>query len=155
MAIVNLSNIFHQATRDALIALAKAATNQVAVHGGLGVATTPAQFKLTAATNYMIGGVNYTKAATQNIATPVTTTTAGQYAKDLISINAAGTVTVTGGVIAASAAAAELPDVPEGSIALGYIAVPPSFVPGTTSVTADMLISVTHGVVVMDNAVAT
>lgn len=115
--------------------------NGVHVHGGFAVGTTTTKFKTSASTAYIIDGQNYNKAATDDIAQPAAgITSAGQYRKDLISIDATGTVTVTAGTVSTvSQNAAVKPAVPAGGIELGWIEVPPSFTPGTTVVTTGML----------------
>lgn len=119
--------------------------NGVQVHGGFAQATTTTRFKTSAATNYTINGQNYTKGTTDNIATPNGNTSAGQFRKDLISIDAAGTITVTAGTVAASQGAAVKPACPANQVELGWIEVPASFTAGTTDVTAGMLKQVVRG----------
>lgn len=113
--------------------------NHVTVHGGFAKGTTTTKFKTSADTHYILAGKHHKKAATDDIAQPASTTNGSQYAKDLISINASGTVTVTAGTKAASQGAAVKPDVPADNVELGWIEVPASFTPGTTDVTAGML----------------
>ena len=129
-----------------LLALVAAMFTRVFVHGGLDVATTTTKFKTSGTTNYMIDGVHYAKAATDNIATPNGNTIVGEYRKDLITLDAAGSFTVTAGTVAASQAAANLPNTPAGGCPIGHIEVPASFTAGTDSVTAGMLKAVTEGV---------
>lgn len=144
MTPLNFQDIRHVSLRKAFQGLMLAIMNGIFGGGDLAVAAQADKFKLSA-TNYRIDGVAYTKAAQDNIASPASTS-AGQYRKDLISINAAGTVTVTPGVVAATLLAAQPPALPASSIPLGWIEVPPAFVGGTTAVTAGMLFKWQHSV---------
>ena len=107
--------------------------------GVLDQGSTSTKFKTTKDFIFQIAGIVYAKAATDDIDQPATTTIADEFAKDLISIDAAGSVTVTGGVIAASQVLAVKPAVPAGEVEIGYIEIPASFTPGATDVTAGML----------------
>lgn len=140
-----LPGIFDQSYRNAFSRMATYSQNRVSQAGTLGVGSTPTNFKTGATLNYTVNGTALTKTATQNIAQPATTTGSGEYAKDLIVIDAAGTFAVVGGAKASSQTAAKLPEVPAGKVAVGYIAVPPNFTPGTSNVTADMLVDVVPG----------
>ena len=120
--------------------LRTALLNHVQVHGGFAQGTTTTKFKTSAATQYTINGQNYLKAATDDAGQPAAGVTSGaEFRKDLISIGAAGTFTVTVGTVAASQGAAVKPACPAGEVELGWIEVPNSFTPGTTAVTAGML----------------
>lgn len=111
-------------------------------HLSLGIldqGSTSTKFKTTKDFIFQIDGVVYAKAATDDIDQPATTTIADEFAKDLISVDDAGSVTVTGGVIAATQGAAVKPAVPAGEVEIGYIEIPASFTPGSTDVTSGML----------------
>lgn len=94
--------------------------------------------------HYKLGGIAYYKAAADNIAAPGVSTTAGQYKKCLLSIDTAGTITVTGGTAAASQALAELPACPDGELPIATFELAPSFTSGTTSLTAGMCVAYTE-----------
>lgn len=82
--------------------------------------TNAATIKTTNATSFRIAGVNYTKAATDNIAITATAQQAiSTYCLYLVSINASGTVTVTKGTEVATDTAV-LPALPADSAPLGY-----------------------------------
>lgn len=102
-------------------------TIQIAAPNGAGV-------------DYMINGVLYHKADTNNIAmTALAAQAADTYAKYLVSLDAAGTVTLTKGADAASSALALLPATPANQAAIGYIEVQTTgvtFTSGTTDLSA-------------------
>lgn len=106
---------------------------------GLAQGTNTKRFKTANATPYRLNGIVYSKAATDDIAQPLTTTNGTQYVKELISLDAAGTFALTAGTPAASQGAAALPATPANQTPIGYIEVPNNFTPGTTDVTAGML----------------
>lgn len=82
--------------------------------------TNAATIKTTDACSYVIDGVIYEKAATDNIAITATTEQAvSTYRLYLVSIDAAGTVTVTAGTAVATDTAT-LPALPASSAPLGY-----------------------------------
>lgn len=135
---LDLTQVHTQVMRNALTALYNAHLNQLLGDPGFAPGTDADKFKIGNAFDYRIGGVTYRKAAADDIAAP-TSSDAGEFRKDLISISAAGTVTLTAGTAAASQAAAELPATPDGNLPIGYIEVPESFVSETTDVTAGML----------------
>lgn len=140
---LDFRNIRHEVLRMAFQGLANALLNGVFSGGGLTQATNPDKFQV-AATSYRIAGVNYIKAAADNVATPNGNTAAGQFRKDLISINATGTITVTAGAVAATQALAVVPDCPANNIPLGWIEVPAGFTAGTTACTSAMLFKWPH-----------
>lgn len=105
-----------------------AATIAIAAPNGAGV-------------DYMINGVLYHKADGDNIAmTAATAQAAETFAKYLVSLNAAGTVTITKGADAATSALALLPATPASEAAIGYIeiqtAAATTFTSGTTDLSA-------------------
>lgn len=120
--------------------------NMVMVHGGFAVGSDTTTFATSAATHYILNGQNYTKAATDDIASPDGNTDAGEFRKDLISIDAAGDITVTAGTAAASQGAAVVPATPEDEIPLGWIEVPESFTSGSDNVTTGMLKQWIHSI---------
>lgn len=67
------------------------------------------------------------------------TTGAGQFCKVLVESNAAGALTLTAGALAGSQATAPLPLGDPTKISLGWIEIPASFTPDTTSLTGGML----------------
>lgn len=141
---LDFEHIRHKSLRMALQGIVNALLFGVWGGGDLGVGGTATKFKL-GATDYRIAGTAYTKAAADNIASPASTS-AGQYRKDLISLDAAGTVTVTAGAVAVSQDAAVLPACPADNVPVGWIEVPASFTSGTTEVTAGMLRKWTHAI---------
>lgn len=144
MVSLDFRHIHHKSLRMAVRGIVNSIMFGIFGGGDLAQATQTDKFKL-GLTHYRIDGVAYTKAAADNIASPASTS-AGQYRRDLISINAAGTVTVTAGAVAGTALAAQVPALPVLSIPLGWIEVPPAFVSGTTAVTNGMLFKWQHGV---------
>lgn len=122
----------HQPMQDVLAAL----MNRCMGACGLAEGTNAATIKTAAAVDFTIDGKMYTKAITDNIAiTAGEVQSADTYRKYLVSIVAAGTVTVTGGVEAATSALALLPDLPADSAPLGYFeiqTVAVTYTPGTT-----------------------
>lgn len=127
----------HQPLLDLLARL----LNRCFVAAGLAIATTATKIKTVNAVDYCIDGKMYSKAATDNI-----TITAGAvqavstFCKYLVSINAAGAVTVTKGTDAATSALALVPGLPADSAPLGYFEIETdgatTFTAGTTSLAA-------------------
>ena len=128
----------HQKLRDLLTSL----LNRSFTAAGLVIGTTTTKIKTAVALKYCINGLMYSKAATDNI---VITACAEQalatFAKYLVSINAAGTVTTTKGADAATAVLALLPDLPAASAPVGYFQIntdgTTTFTAGTTDLTSD------------------
>jgi hypothetical protein len=108
---------------------------------GLVIATTSTKIKTATAVDYTINGLNYQKAATDNI-----TITAGAvqaistFCKYLVSVDAAGTVTTTKGNDGTTAALALLSDLPANNAPLGYFQIATNgsttFTAGTTALDA-------------------
>lgn len=142
---MDLSAIPHEATRDCFRALEFRALNHLTQNPVLAVGTDTNEFKVSAF-SYKLGGVTYNKAAQDDISEPLTTTGAGEFVKELICIDSAGTISLVAGDAAATQAAATLPDVPANKLAIGYIEVPESFTPGTSNVTSGMLKNITETV---------
>jgi hypothetical protein len=107
----------HQNTIDLL----KGLLNRCFGKAGLAEGTNAATIKTVAAVDYCINGAIYTKAITNNIAiTAAAVQAVSTFCKYLVSINAAGTVTVTKGTSAATSALALVPNLPANSAPLGY-----------------------------------
>lgn len=108
---------------------------------GLVIATTSTKIKTATAVDYTINGLNYQKAATDNI-----TITAGAvqaistFCKYLVSVDSSGAVTTTKGEDATTAVLALLPDLPADNAPIGYFQVATSgadtFTAGTTALDA-------------------
>lgn len=102
--------------------------------------TNAGTLKTTNATTFRIAGVNYTKAATDNITmTAATQQAVSTYCLYLVSINASGTVAITKGTEVATDTAV-LPALPASSAPLGYIKIvtdgSTTFTSGTTDLGA-------------------
>ncbi len=147
---MNHDNILTQALRDSFDALEFLAFNHLMASPALAPGGTATNFAV-GAFSYMLGGVAYNKAAADNIAAPGSSTSSGEYRKILITIDAAGTVATVAGDVAASQAAAVIPDTPADKLAIGVLELPPSFTSGATDVTSGMCKSVTHAVNVIES----
>lgn len=116
------------------------ATSQLVSFGCvLAVGTTPAQLAVSAGEFVLAQAIVAFAAVTAQVIPAGATTSAGQFLKVLVESDAAGTLTLTPGVIAASQAAAVLPLGDPTKISLGWIEVPASFTAATTSLTSGML----------------
>jgi hypothetical protein len=107
---------------------------------GLAEGTNANTLKTAAVTSYTIAGVNYSKAATDNLAmTACTQQAISTYCLYLVSINSSGTVTTTKGTSTATDTAT-LPALPASSAAIGYFKVVTdashTFTSGTTDLSA-------------------
>lgn len=107
---------------------------------GLAEGTNANTLQVATAFNYRIGNLIYTKAITDNIAmTALAVQAVSTFCKYLVSINAAGTVTLTKGTEVATDASV-LPAVPASNCAVGYINVATdgstTFTSGTTDLGA-------------------
>ena len=130
-----LKNIDHIALREAL-------GNMCFTAAGLAEGTNANTIQTAAIANYSIDGVLYTKAITDNIAMTAAAAQADlTTCMYLVSIDAAGAVTITKGeeastlAIAAGTAEAKLPDLPDAQCALGAFKIVLSggtFTSGTT-----------------------
>lgn len=86
-----------------------------------------AKVKNTVAAYYTINGVTYTTAIAETAFTATTHDVTNAYFRIfLLSVAAAGTITITAGAEAATLAAAGIPAVPTGHIALGYVLINPT-----------------------------
>jgi len=130
------SNIDHQALRDTLAAIEWRHQNQLLGDPVLTFGTDADKCKVSAF-HYRLGGVEYYKAAADDIASssPATTTSV-QFRKDIVAIDSAGTITLIEGTAATSQALAELPDVVSTKLAIGYIEVQNSFTNESTDLVA-------------------
>jgi hypothetical protein len=135
---MDLTLVPHEPTRRILEAIENAMLNCLLYSPVLVQGTDTHEFRCSAF-SYRIGGNVYLKGAEDDIAQPLTTTTSVQHVKELISINAAGTVALTAGNVAATAEEALLPATPAGSLAIGWLEIPVSFTPGTTALTNAMI----------------
>ena len=127
----------HEKMREFLVNL----MNQSFGAAGLTIGGTSTKIKIAAAITFRIAGIPYAKAITDNI-----TVTAGAvqavstFCKYLVSINAAGTVTVTKGDDAATAVLALVPALPANNAPVGYVQVATdaatTFTAGTTALDA-------------------
>jgi hypothetical protein len=106
---------------------------------GLAEGTNANTIQIAAAVDYCIDGVVYLKAITDNIAmTALPVQAISTFCKYLVSIDAAGTVTLTQGNIAATAALALVPSLPADSAPLGYVQVATDAATTFTSGTTDL-----------------
>lgn len=142
---MDLSGIDDERLRDALRALETRALNHLTVNPVVAPGSDDTDFQVSAF-SYMLAGVVHNKAAADDIAPPGVSTSSGEFRKVLLSINAAGAITATGGDVAASQAAAALPDTPSGQLPIGYLELPASFTSGAASLTAGMCKQWTHSI---------
>lgn len=116
-------------TDGLMIPVTPAISNQLLVDGNLAISAVPEKFKTTQTAAYFLGGVSYTKAATDNLTfTAAHVITASKFGIILVQIDVAGTVStkVPASPQAydnAGAALAALPAADTGNVALGYIAI--------------------------------
>ena len=130
------TNIDHQTMRDTLAAIEFRHQNQLLGDPVLTFGTDADKCKVSAF-HYRLGGVEYYKAAADDIASssPATTTSV-QFRKDIVAIDSEGTITLIEGTAATSQALAELPDIPTTKLGLGYIEVQNSFTNESTDLVA-------------------
>lgn len=130
------TNIDHQTMRDTLAAIEWRHQNCLLGDPVLTFGTDADKCKVSAF-HYRLGGVEYYKAAADDIASssPATTTSV-QFRKDIVAIDSAGTITLIEGTAATSQALAELPDVVSTKLAIGYIEVQNSFTNESTDLVA-------------------
>ena len=125
----------HQKMRDLLLRM----LNRCFGAAGLAEGTNANTIQVAAAVDYCIDGVVYLKAITDNIAmTALPVQAISTFCKYLVSINAAGTVALTQGNIAATAALALVPALPADSAPLGYVQVATNGSTTFTSGTTDL-----------------
>lgn len=130
------ANIDAQALRDTLDAIEWRHKNCLLGDPVLTFGTDADKCKVSAF-HYRLNGVEYYKAAADDIASssPATTTSV-QFRKDIVAIDSAGTITLIQGTAATSQALAELPDIPTTKLGLGYIEVQNSFTNESTDLVA-------------------
>ena len=140
------SNIDHQALRDTLAAIEWRHQNQLLGDPVLTFGTDADKCKVSAF-HYRLGGVEYYKAAADDIASssPATTTSV-QFRKDIVAIDSAGTITLIEGTAATSQALAELPDIPVTKLGIGYIEVQNSFTNESTDLVAGNFVKLTSSI---------
>lgn len=123
MSAITLGHLFHAVTKFLV------GTRNLA-KGGIAIGTTKSKVKTAAAVDYSIGGVLYTKAATDDLFVLSGAAFAGATRYILLGLDKDGTASATVG------SATELPDVPAGVCPVGYLkvvaAVGTTFTPGTT-----------------------
>lgn len=91
---------------------------------GLAISSTVDNIKTTTTINYTVDGVFYSLSPSANINVPALTQQAvSTYAKYLVAVNSAGAFSITKGNSSARAAAAELPNLPDGYAPIGYFQV--------------------------------
>lgn len=131
------ANIDAQALRDTLAAIEFRHQNQLLGDPVLTFGGSDADKCKVSAFHYRLGGVEYYKAAADDIASssPATTTSV-QFRKDIVAIDSAGTITLIQGTAATSQALAELPDIPVTKLGIGYIEVQNSFTNESTDLVA-------------------
>jgi hypothetical protein len=97
----------------------------------MAVGTTPGKVKTTADCDFQIGGVIYTKAATDDLfdMTALADLTTGEYQTVALMVDHAGTASIGEGTVSASAAlalaAASFYTIPDDKCAVGYVAMGP------------------------------
>lgn len=130
------TNINEQALRDTFAAIEFRHQNQLLGDPVLTFGTDADKCKVSAF-HYRLQGVEYYKAAADDIASssPATTTSV-QFRKDIVAIDSAGTITLIQGTAATSQLLAELPDIPTTKLGLGYIEVQNSFTNESTDLVA-------------------
>jgi hypothetical protein len=123
-----------QKMRDLLLRMLNACFGKA----GLAEGTNAATIKTVAAVDYCIDGLIYTKAITDNIAiTAAAVQAISTFCKYLVSVDAAGTVTVTKGTEAATSALALVPALPASSAPIGYFEIATDGVTTYTAGTTD------------------
>ena len=120
-----------------LVPLLKALRNRVFSNPGLAVGSTNTRIQVTNAVQFAIDGVQYNKAAEDNITiAALTATAAAQNRRVRVEVNTAGTVSFVEGPALSTAAPApplEAPARTASRATLGYFDMPASFTPGTTA----------------------
>lgn len=132
------ANIDQQALRDTFDAIQARHYNCLLGNPGIAPGTDVDKIKITNAFHYRLNGIEYYKAATDDVIAPATQG-AGVFKKVVVGIDAAGTVTLTAGTAAATQALAEIPDVASTILPIAYMEIPESFTSETTDVTTDMI----------------
>lgn len=125
------------AARTALVNARVALTNMSLADGGIAIGTTTTKIKTAATVNYLIAGVFYAKAATDDFWTLTGfNCTNGNFNKCLLCIDSAGAMQIAVGTEGASAGAVVLPAIPASYAVVGMVQVNPTgtgdFTGGTT-----------------------
>ena len=115
----------------------KNALNRAYTSADLAISATTTKVKTVTTVNYTVDGVFYSLSPDAAITVPALTAQApSTYAKYLVAVNAAGTISITQGVQRSTAAEAFLPDLLDGYTPIGYFQVltnsSTTFTPGTT-----------------------
>lgn len=125
------------AARTALVNLRVGLTNMALTDGGIAIGTTLTKIKTAATITYIIAGVMYAKAATDDFWTLTGfNCTNAQFNKCLLCIDSAGAMQIAAGTEGASAGAVVLPAIPASYAVVGMVQVNPTgtgdFTGGTT-----------------------
>lgn len=123
--------------RAALTKLQTAAVDLVLNSAGLTIgSSSKPKVKIANTTYFLIDGVLYSKTTAEVTLTTANNVANAKYNVLVLSIDSAGTVTVTNGTEAATLAAVVFPTIPSSQVVLGFVIVHPSgtggFVGGTT-----------------------
>lgn len=122
--------------RAALTKLQTNACDMVLNSAALAIGTAKAKILIANTTRFMIDGVIYSKATAELTLTTAHSVTADLFNVLVVSITAAGTVTVTAGTAGATLAAVVFPTIPAASVVIGFVIINPTgtgnFVGGTT-----------------------
>ncbi len=132
------ANIDAQALRDTLDAIQDRHYNQLLGNPGIAPGSDVDKIKITNAFHYRLNGIEYYKAATDDVIAPATQG-AGVFKKVVVGIDAAGTVTLTAGTTAATQLLAAIPTVASTILPIAYLEIPENFTSETTDVTTDMI----------------
>lgn len=143
---MNVPGIHHQSYIDLFNALEDRHYNCLLGNPGIAPGSDTDKIKITNAFHYRLNGIEYYKAAADDVIAPESTE-AGEFRKDVVCIDAAGTVTLVSGDVAESQEDAELPEIPSTKLALAYLEIPESFVKETTDVTTGMIKRLTSTIV--------
>lgn len=118
-----------------LVNLLRAMRNRVFSLVTLAMGGTTTRIKTTSTAQFCINGVNYSKAAEDNIdvnVAGIVDTGVGEFCKIRIEVDTAGTVSFVQGGVASAQIHAKVPPRSAGKATLGYVEIPASFVFGTT-----------------------
>ena len=123
--------------RAALLKLQTNAVDHVFNSAGLTIgSSSKPKVKIANTTYFMIDGVIYSKTTAEVVLTTANNVANATFNVLVLSINAAGTVTVTNGTAAATLAAVVFPTIPSSQVVLGFVIINPTgtggFVGGTT-----------------------
>ena len=120
--------------QGALINLLKALRSRGFTVAGLAVGSTTTAVKTANTLQFAINGVNYSKAAEDDITVSgMTNTGVGQFCKIRIEVNSAGTIGFVQGGFAGNQAEARIPTRSASKATVGYVEIPASFTFGTSN----------------------